>query len=280
MTPPYQGTYNLPSIARGAVWAFVLLLSSGCATTTGGGGAQWWNPLTWGSAREAQQVDRAEAALMQASAAEGHARTDLLRSAQRAAHEASLALLSAPASRPVEVATEAAQATTASLDQALGALPATTLAAVRAQVAGLLSDNSTLRAEAEAARAAARESDASASRALAEATRRTAAAEAVADTARQDLRDAFARENALANQLRRQQWIAGLSTAATLLASLAALAYRANAFGLADGVARALADLRRSQPATAALATSALDAGLNRAEQSTISRLVHRHLAP
>jgi hypothetical protein len=265
-----------------AALALLLLvaLGSGCATTSAPDtGARWWNPLTWGSTRAATAADRAETRLDSARGAETTARTDLLRAAQRSAHEASLALLSAPPSRPVEVATEAAHATTAGLDQALGALDAATLAQVRAQIAALLSDNAALRADGERLRAEQRTRDAQTSRALAEATRRTAAAEAVADTARADLRAAYDRESALANQLRRQQWISGLTTTASVLAGLAALAYRANAFGLADGVARALADLRRRQPSVAELTTTALDAGLNRAEQTTVARLVQRHLA-
>lgn len=261
-------------------FALVLIVAfSGCASAPRDTGVRVWNPLTWFSRAEASASDRAEAKLDAARTAEDAGRDEVLRAAQRAAHEAALALLSAPPSRPVEVASEAADHAAANLDQALGALPADTRAAIRRQIEALLSDNETLRAEGERLRVTQREKDAATSRDLAEATRKTATAEAVSEAARRDLRDAFDRENALANELRNERFQKWAAAALSLAASLAALAYRANAFGLADGIARGLADLRKKQPGVAELATSALDVGLNRAEQTTISRLAQRHLA-
>lgn len=255
------------------------LALAGCASAPRDTGVRIWNPLTWFSRAEANAADSAEAKLGEARAKRADARDDVLRAAQRAAHETSLALLSAPASRPVDVATEAAGHATANLDQALGALPAETLAAIRKQVEALVSDNAALRAEGERLRAAQRASDYETAAKLTAAAKRATDAEAVADAARRDLRQAYDRESALANELRAQQFQTWLARAATVAATLAALAYRANAFGLADGVARGLADLRKKQPGVADLATGALDVGLNRAEQTTLSRLVQRHLA-
>lgn len=262
--------------------AAVLWLASalgGCATNPRDTGVRVWNPLTWFSRSEATASDRAEAKLATARTVEDSARENLLRVAQRDAHEAALALLSAPPSRPVEIASEAADQAVANLDQALGSLSADTREAIRRQITALLSDNATLRAEGESLRTTQRERDAQAARDLTAAARRTTAAEAVADTARADLRSAYDRENALANELRAQIWQTWLSRGAAAIATLVALAYRANAFGMADGIARGLADLRKKQPGVADLATGALDVGLNRAEQTTLSRLVQRHLA-
>lgn len=259
--------------------ALLCLLLTGCASAPRDTGVRVWNPLTWFSRAEANAADRAETKLTEARADRTAAREDVLRSAQRAAHEASIALLSAPASRPVEVAGEAANHAAANLDHALGALSAETLAAIRKQVDALVSDNAALRAEGERLRSEQRTRDYDHAAALAAAAKRAAGAEAVAEAARRDLRQAYDRENALANELRQQKWISGLATAASIAATIAAFAYRANAFGLADGVARGLADLRRKQPGLAAITTQALDTGLNRAEQTTISRFVQRHLA-
>lgn len=254
------------------------LALSGCATAPQTG-VRVWNPLTWFSRAEANVSDRAEKKLDEANADATAAREEVLRAAQRAAHEAALALLSAPPSRPVDVASEAANHAADNLDQALGSLPAETRASIRRQIEALLSDNAALRAEGEKLRATQRDRDADTSARLTAAEKRAEATEAVAASARADLRAAFDRENALANELRSERWQKWCATAASVLATVAALAYRANAFGLADGVARGLADLRRKQPGIAELATSALDVGLNRAEQTTLSRAVQKHLA-
>lgn len=263
----------LALLAAGLV---VVMLFCGCATGPRPGaqtGAIWWNPLTWMSASEVRSADKANAAAAEATRRAEAARDDILRAAQRAAHEAVLALLSAPASRATSVASESATHAAANLDQALGALPAETQAAIRRQIEALLSDNAALRAQGEQLRATQRDRDAEASRRLADAETKAAAATAKATAQAAELRAAFDRENALANELRTQRWIAGLSTAASVGLGLLALAYRANIGGMATAAAGALADLERKHGASVAtLARGALDAGLNRGEQTTIAR--------
>lgn len=226
-----------------ALVAFAFL-SQGCATSPQPAGMRVWNPLTWFSRVEANAADRAESKLGEARTAEGEARQDLLRIAQRNAHETALALLSAPASRPVEVATESAEATADNLDQALGSLPAETRTAIRAQVSALLSDNAALRAEGETLRATARDIATTASRELTEAARRTTAAEAVSATARADLRSAYDRENALANELRNERFLRWAASVAAVAATLFGWAMRSNFLGLATSAGEIVGTMR------------------------------------
>jgi regulator of replication initiation timing len=229
-----------------ALLALLLIVAfgSGCATSPRDTGVRAWNPLTWFSRSEAAAADRAEARLETARTAEDSARDDILRIAQRDVHQAALSLLSAPPSRPVEVASEAVDHAVANLDQALGSLSADTREAIRRQIAALLSDNATLRAEGETLRTTQRERDAQAARDLTEAARRTARAEAVADTARADLRAAYDRENALANELRAQIWQTWLSRGAAVASILFGLAMRSNFMGLQTAAGEIVGTMR------------------------------------
>ena len=125
-----------------AYLAIAVLALSGCATGSNSN-VRWWSPGTWFSGAPAVAVDRAEAK-------EDKARHEVLKSAQRNAHETQVALASAPQSRPVEVATETNSATVALLDQAVGPLSAEDAARLRKTISGLLSENAEIRARAEA----------------------------------------------------------------------------------------------------------------------------------
>lgn len=249
-----------------AAWIILIvlcLLMPGCAARPSGG--TWWNPATWFSGSEGRRVE-------QASTAQIEARNAVIKAAQKTAHETAGHLALAPVSRPVELATEANGVTVSLLDQAAGPLTVEESNRIRAQVAALNSELAVVRADAERQRAADRGQIADVSAQLGAATAKLAAAQG-------DLAAGFARENALANQLRNANLIKWGGIALSTLATLAAIAYRSNALGLADGVARGLADLRKKDSGSAELATAALDAGLNRSEQSTLARLVQAHLA-
>lgn len=158
-----------------------------------------------------------------ASKAEGErdgAKSAVLREAQVSAHETVEALQAAPASRPVDVAARSAGETADLLDQANGPLMAPETAALRSRVAGLLSENATIRAAAERELRARSEDIAEKSRQLAEAETKLAAAVA-------DREAAFAREHALANEYRKAKvwgWVKwagmGLGSAALLILRL------------------------------------------------------------
>lgn len=239
---------------RAAVLVPVLLLS-GCASSTG---AKWYAPATWFSHAPADKVDRAQDK-------EEVARHAVVKAAQRSAHSTAAALASAPASRPVAVASDSAALTVALLDQAAGPMQAEDLAKLRVTVAGLLSENAEIRAKAEAQRAADEQSIGEVSAALAK-------AEAASEAAAAKLRTAYERENALANELRTQRallWIAG--GVAVLLAA-GWLYARFALGGIPNAVGRGLAALRARNPAAGMAATEIFDQLLNRHEQRRIAK--------
>lgn len=235
--------------------AAIALLCAGCATTSG---ARWYAPATWFSHAPAAALDKAEKG-------EDAARHDLIKSAQRNAHSTQAAIAAAPASRPVATAADFAASTVAALDQAAGPLKTGEIDKVNTIVDGLLSENATVRAGAERARASEKS-------ALADISARLDRAQSESEQAGARLRAAFDRENALANELRSQRaliWIVGA------LAGLCALGwlYAKIAFGgIPNAVGRGLASLRTRDPAAGELATQIFDSLLNRSEQQKIAK--------
>jgi hypothetical protein len=152
------------------------------------------------------------------------------------------------------------------LAQTVPNVTAEQLAAVRQLVADLRSEDAKIVAAAEARQRSAEGRNADLSRDLAATAGRAAKAEARASQ--------IAEKNAdLAASLLWMKFAAGAGTVLSVAAGLAALAYRANAGGIATAAAGMLADLQRDHgPGVAKLARSALDAGLNRGEQTRISR--------
>lgn len=253
---------TLPLIAKIALWLFAhacllgaLLTLTGCATSTG---SKWYAPTTWFSHAPADTVDKAEAT-------QDKARSAAVKAAQRATHETAEALAVAPTSRPVEVATESNASAVALLDQAAGPLTAAEVATIRKQVAGLLSENATLRADAERTRTATR-ADA------AKLSDRLAAADAAVLAAGAKLRDAFERENALANELRSQRALAWILGSVAVLGAAAYLYVRFALGGIPGAVGGALRTLRASNPSAADALTPLLDGLLNRHEQAAIAK--------
>jgi regulator of replication initiation timing len=241
--------------ARPLIAALVCLSLSGCAT---GGNAHWWSPGTWFSAREADKVDNA-------AAVQDKAREAAIKAAQRATHETAEALAAAPESRPVEVATESNASALGLLDQAAGPMTAAELSAVRKQVAGLLSDNAALRADAEKARAKLRTADEKLSE-------RLAAADATLAAAQAKLRDAFDRENALANQLRNQRAIAWIVGGVALIAAAGWVYLQVTVGGLPSALGAARRALEAKSPELAAAVAPFYSAALNRSEKARIRR--------
>lgn len=243
------------------ILAFIALFTlTGCSSApTGSGFFGWW-------------AARGERAAAKASTAHDEARERQLEAARLEAEKAKLSANALPPS-PEAVLTQRFTANASDLlTQAVPGLTAEQLAAARQIVADLRSEDAKVVAAAEARQRAAEGHNYELSRELGATAAKLAEAETKAA--------AIATDNArLAGQLLAMRWAAAAGTILSLAATAAALAYRANAFGMADGVARGLADLRRKSPGTADLATAALDGGLNRAEQSTIARRVQSLLA-
>ncbi len=230
------------------------LVLTGCASTSG---ARWYNPGTWFSGSEGRAVVRTEGKVEAAS-------NEVLKAAQKTAHETQLALVAAPESRPVEVARESNDATVSALDQIAGPLTVAEVAGLRAQVAGLLSEVATQRAEAEQARQERRETLAEASTAIDELRAKLAAQQ-------QQLKAGFERENAVANAYRNVKF-ALFGTAALALIAFVGLTYLRLAYGgIPQAIGRGLGELRLRDPKAGEIATQLFDSYLNRHEQRAIA---------
>lgn len=237
-----------------------LLTLMGCQTAPAGAGLFGW----WAA--------RGERAVTRAETKHDAAREAQLEAARLEAEKTKLAASALPPSPEAGLTQRFAANTSDLLTQAVPGVTAEQLAAVRQLVADLRSEDAKIVVAAEARQRAAEGRNADLSRELGATAAKLTATEATAST--------IAADNAkLAGQMLALKWAAAAGTVLTVASTLAALAYRANAFGMADGVARGLADLRRQNPGTADLATAALDSGLNRAEQITIARRVQGLLA-
>jgi len=237
------------------------LFLAGCTSTSG---VKFWSPATWGSGSEARAqvkaVDKVDVK-----------REAVLRAGQRSLFEVVLALAASAPSRAVDLATEAAQSAQALFDQALGALPVDETTKLRARVAALLSDNETIRGQAEKERSAARSLAAEQGKELEEARNRLADAQAA-------LSAAFARENAVANAYRNEKvvsllWKVGLGLVAAV--SVAGWIYvRFFAGGWMSMIARGLVRADHDKPAAANAAREVLDSVLSYKEQDRLSKKV------
>lgn len=229
----------------------------GCNTRTGSG-VKWYNPATWLSGSSLRQVESVTVKL-------GDAEAKFLKEAQRASHETKLALARAPKSRPVDVATESNEVATAALDQLAGPLTIEESAALRKQVEGLLSEVETVRAQAESERTVRRLEISEASNTI--------------HDLRQSLNDAtakmatdFARENAMANELRNQRfWKWAMIALAVVLGGLWLYA-RFALGGIPQGIGRGLAILRAKYPVAGEQATAVFDDILDQRQKREISK--------
>jgi hypothetical protein len=223
-----------------AVVCLWLLLVTGCATTRSGQGSPvlWWNPLTWASRAAPAAADRAADARDDAQAKADAAQAKATHAAHVEIAKADVALAAAPASRPVEVARRTTANALGILDQ-IRPLTAEEAASVRQLVADLLSDKAETVAQAERQQRAAETELARAGRDLDAARQKLEAREAALVAANANLRAAYDRENALANQVRTFWFVLGglalllvgsqlLAVAARFVPALAPIATAAN----------------------------------------------------
>lgn len=238
-----------------AVGILLILLLAGCAS---GSGVKLWNPSTWFSHAPADKVDST-------NAKEEAARHEAVKAAQRSAHQTGLALASAPPSRPVAVATDFNATTTALLDQAEGALEAGELARIKKTITGLLSENAAIREEAERQSRSDQQNIASISSKLSK-------AEAASDAAGKKLREAYDRENRLANEYRNLRFMFWGSCGMAVLLGVGWLYVRFALGGIPSAVGKGLSVLRAKNPTVADEVTAVLDGFLNRHEQDAIRK--------
>lgn len=212
-------------------------------------------PLPW-STDKAKAVGRAEDKAVAA-------RDTVLRRAQSETTVAAIALRSAPASRPVEIAREATAAAESLQAQALGALPEAERQRLEKLVADLQSEIVAVRSAAEKQR------DADAVRAARAAVKLSEANSRV-DDLNGKLAAAYQREKALGDMVRRFVWTCiGLGGLAVLLGA-AWLYLRYALGGFAPALGKVLGSLDRSQPDIAKIVRGLLDSELNRHEQARI----------
>jgi hypothetical protein len=228
---------------------------TGCSSS--GANTRWWNPGTWFSGSAGRATDRAEIKL-------DAKREQALAAAHIEVAKTGEALDVAPSSRAVELAKRFNDNADTLLTQSVGAITAKDLQDMRQLVDGLMSENAAIRTDAEARQKGEEKKQAAISAELAEAQRKLSEAQG-------DLRQAFDRENALANQLRNQRFILwGLAGTAILLA--VAWAYvRYIAGGLPSALGHVLAAAERKSPQLADDFRSLLDTHLNRHEQTNIA---------
>lgn len=240
---------------RLAAIVVLLFVLAGCAST--GSNTRWWSPGTWFSGSEARKVESLNAQL-------GEAVDRAQKEAQRAAHETQLALAAAPESRAVEIARESNAAAVSILDQLAGPLTYEETAALRVQVERLLSENEALRAQGENDRAIRRSEVASATTAIADLHDRLGRANA-------SLKDAFGRENALANELRNERLVRWALIGTAILFAGLWLYARIALGGIPGAIGQGLTILRAKNPQAGELATQIFDTLTNRYEQRKIA---------
>lgn len=257
-----------------------LLISLGCVAVlslsgcVGAPGGVWWNPTTWASRAAPAAADRAAAKVDSARSAEGQAADAAVQAAHIEFVKTDLALAAAPDSRPVSLARRTTTNGLGLLDQ-VRPLTAAQSAEARQLVADLLSDNTQTVAAAAAKQRTAEEKLVALGRDLEEARAKLEKREADLAKANGQLREAYDRENALANKVRNFWFVVGglallwvlgnvlsvaarfhpgLSGMSRLVNGVAAPAFAFAEARAADGlqkVGHALARVRNAVPAAA-----------------------------
>lgn len=234
----------------------VLLLLTGCATS--GTNVRAWNPFTWFSGSEGRKVDST-------STKEEKARHAAVKAAQESAHATAVALSKAPASLPVAKATDFNSQTVTLLDQAEGPLTVAEKGKAAAIAEKVVSEDPLVRKQGEVELAKWRDD-------FSEISARLARAEAASETASKELRQAFTRENALANELRNERLIRWAACGVAVLLGIGWLYVRFALGGVPVALGRAMSDLRVKHPRVADTLTPFLDQYLNRHEQQLVAR--------
>lgn len=231
------------------------LLLTGCATGTG---TKWYAPATWFSHRPADAVDTARKD-------KTNAEQEAIKAAQRYSHQTAEALASAPDSRPVAVAKKSNNASLRLLDQVAGPLTTKEETQIADLVAGLLSENAEIRAKAE------RESEKQTKK-LNEVSGELSSAQAAVAKAEGKLREAFERENALANELRSQRALFWIACGVAVLVAAGWLYAKVVYGGLPMAAGMFMRDFRQKHPDMAKNAEDIFDRYLSRREQSLVAR--------
>lgn len=239
-------------------------------------GATWYNPATWFKHSEATAADKARASESTAAKVEDSAREQLIKDAQKDIVATGEAIAAAPSSPPTALAKTLNARAGDSITAAVGSLAPDTLAAIRRMVVDALSDDATRRAIGEKALASREAENAALSRELTAARAALSQAEEKLRAKEADLRQAFDRENALANAYRNEKflrWAAIIGGSLLTLICAAGWVYVRFALGgIPQALGKGMAVLRAKDPEAATIAEQIFDGLLNRSEQQRISR--------
>lgn len=233
-----------------------VFLVAGCSSPSGG--ARWYAPATWFSSREAATADRAVER-------RDEKREAVLKAAQVEVAKTMEALTVAPDSREVELARRFNGNAENLLGQSIGSIKVADLVAIRKLVADLRSENAELRTAAETLQQREEARVGQLSEQLGEATRKLAESQ-------KDLRAAFDRENALADQLRTQRAWLWIALGAAVLGMAGWLYLKVTLGGLPGAAGQLMATLRTKHPETAGTVETLFDSLLDRGEQRAIAR--------
>lgn len=184
-----------------------LALLPGCVSSKPG--AVWWNPTTWASRAAPAAVDRASEKRDEAATKVQAAADVTVHAAHGEVTKALEALQSAPDSRPVQLARRFTGNAESLLNQT-APLTVGESTELRQLVADLLSENDKVRAAAEKVATFQEEANAKLSADLGRARAELDRREAALSKSNANLREAYDRENALANQVRNFWFVVGL----------------------------------------------------------------------
>lgn len=184
------------------------LCFSGCVIGDKTGGAIWWNPTTWASRAAPAAVDRANDQRDAAAEESEKAKEAVIAAAQLEFAKTGEALSAAPVSRPVQLARRFNGNGLALLAQ-VRPLTAEEGMELRNLVADLLSDNQTIAQNAELRQLKDEAAATKLSRQLEEAGAKLARKDEALTKVNGNLREAYDRENALANQVRNFWFVIG-----------------------------------------------------------------------
>lgn len=180
---------------------FALMLPGCSLVPSGKAGKIWWNPITWFSNSEANAADKAREKREAAADKLEDAKADARHAAHVEFEKTGLLLQQAPPSKPVDLAKRTTANGLALLDQERP-LTASEMKEVRQLVADLLSDAADVAAKAQLKQQEAEGALGKVSDKLSDAQAKLQAREEAFTKASTELRQAFDRENALANQVR------------------------------------------------------------------------------
>ena len=188
-----------------------------------------------------------------------------VKAAQRATHETAHALAQAPASRPVAVAVASNDTAMRLLDQVAGPLTTEEVAKLQSLVNRLMSENDEIRLKAEKERIK-NESE------VAKVSENLGKMQSALSKAQGNLREAFERENALANELRAQRALLWIGGTVAILLGAAFLYVKVVYGGLPSAAGLLMRDLRTKHPDAAKIVEPMFDTYLSRREQRLVSR--------